>query len=61
MISGGRKGAFLLFLKECVFLNHKCTILVPFLSKFIRRPIYNFLGSQGGSAPLPKKILYFAS
>ena len=32
----------LLFLKECAFRNHKCTILVPFLSKFIRRPIYNF-------------------
>ena len=38
MISGGRKGAALLFLKECVFRgNHKCTISVSFLSKFSLR------------------------
>ena len=61
MISGGRKGADILFLKECIFRNHiyiNAQFSVPFLSKFIR--IYDFGGLQGGSAPLPMKILYFA-
>ena len=37
MISGGRKGGSLCFPKRiCIFGNHKCTILVPFLSIYIR-------------------------
>ena len=51
MISGGRKEADLLFLKECIFGNHKCTIFSPFSAKvytYIR-----FWGLQGGSVPLP--------
>ena len=50
------QGAVLLFLKECVFRNHKCTILVPFLSKFIRRPIYNFGGRKGAVPPCLRKF-----
>ena len=51
MISGGRKEADLLFLKECIFGKHKCTIFSPFSAKvytYIR-----FWGLQGGSVPLP--------
>ena len=50
------QGAVLLFLKECVFRNHKCTILVPFLSKFIRRPIYNLWGRKGAVPPCLRKF-----
>ena len=61
MTSGGRKGADLLFLKECIFGNHKCTIFSPFSVK-IYTYTYTIWGRlQGGSTPLPKKILYFAS
>ena len=51
MISGGRKEADLLSLKECIFGKHKCTIFSPFSAKvytYIR-----FWGLQGGSVPLP--------
>ena len=51
MISGGRKEAALLFLKECILGKHKCTIFSPFSAKvytYIR-----FWGLQGGSVPLP--------
>ena len=50
MISGGHKEADL-FLKECIFGKHKCTIFSPFSAKvytYIR-----FWGLQGGSVPLP--------
>ena len=47
MISGGRKQAALLFLN-----------FGPFSVKIY---VYAIWGLQGGSAPLPKKILYFAS
>ena len=56
MTSGGRKGVDLLFLKEFILGNHKCTIFGPFSVK-----IYTYIrfgGLQGGSAALPKKILY---
>ena len=33
MISGGRKEANLLFFKECIFGNHKCTTFSPFSVK----------------------------
>ena len=49
------QGAVLLFLKECVFWNHKCTILVPFLSKVKRRSIYNFGGRKGAVPPCLRK------
>ena len=48
-ISGGRKGADLLFLKECIFGNHKCTIFSPFsveIYMYIR-----FWGLQGAAPP----------
>ena len=51
MISGGRKEADLLFLKEYIFGKHKYTIFSPFSAKvytYIR-----FWGLQGGSVPLP--------
>ena len=48
MFDGGRKEADLLFLKECIFGKHKCTIFSPFSAKVIR-----FWGLQGGSVPLP--------
>ena len=45
MIFGGRKGAAILFIRECVFWGTmNAEYLVPFLSKFIR--IYDFGGCK---------------
>ena len=56
MISGGRKGTDLLFLNECFFWNHKCTIFSPFSVKIYT--YIRFLGFQGGTAPLPKNLVF---
>ena len=50
MISGGRKEVDLLFLKECIFGKHKCTIFSPFSAKVYT--YVRFWGLQGGSVPL---------
>ena len=58
---GGCKGAALLFIRECVFGG---TIDAQFQSLFCQnlyKPYIRFWGLQGGSAPLPKKILYSVS
>ena len=60
MISGGgRKEADLLFLKECIFGKHKCTMSVPFLPKFIR--IYDFGACKGAASPCLSENSVFAS
>ena len=56
MVSGGRKGAAFLFLKECVFSG---TINAQFQSLFCQNMyVYMILGVARGQHPLPKKILY---
>ena len=47
-ISGGRKGADLLFLKECFFGNHKCTVFSPFSVKIY---MYILFWDCKGAAP----------
>ena len=51
------------FLKRMrTFGNHKCTISVPFLSKYRPIRIHDLGVAWGGSAPVPlRKMLYFVN
>ena len=59
MIAGGRKGADLLFLKECIFGKHNAQYSVPFLPKFIR--IYDFGACKGAVSHFLSENSVFAS
>ena len=57
MIFGGRKGPALLFVRECIWWNYKCTISVLFFFKIYTLALwYDIGGCKGKASPFLRKF-----